>query len=150
MNGCIYVILHSFLSDMTRKLIHPMITIENAAKEKQFSIMTKIALSPVVLVAGGAGFIGSHLCDCLIDDGYKVICIDNLYTGSLHNIEHLMQHPRFTFVNHDVTTPYTITELSLVSILHVRHLLCTIRKMLFTLRKLHFRYTEHVGISSQE
>lgn len=99
---------------MTRKLIHPMIPIENAAKEKQFSIMTKIALSPVVLVAGGAGFIGSHLCDCLIDDGYKVICIDNLYTGSLHNIEHLMQHPRFTFVNHDVTTPYTITELSLV------------------------------------
>lgn len=76
--------------------------------------MTQIVLSPVALVAGGAGFIGSHLCDRLIDDGYKVICIDNLYTGSLHNIEHLMSHPRFTFVNHDVTTPYDMTGLSLV------------------------------------
>ena len=76
--------------------------------------MTKIVLSPVALVVGGAGFIGSHLCDRLIDDGYKVICIDNLYTGSLHNIEHLMSHPRFTFVNHDVTIPYDMTGLSLI------------------------------------
>lgn len=76
--------------------------------------MTKIALSPIALVAGGAGFIGSHLCDRLIDDGYKVICLDNLYTGSLHNIEHLMSHPRFTFVNHDVMTPYDVSGLSLV------------------------------------
>ena len=76
--------------------------------------MTKIALSPIALVAGGAGFIGSHLCDRLIDDGYKVICLDNLYTGSLHNIEHLMSHPRFTFVNHDVMTPYDVPGLSLV------------------------------------
>ena len=91
-----------------------MITRENTVKEKQFSIMTKIALSPIALVAGGAGFIGSHLCDRLIDDGYKVICIDNLYTGSLHNIEHLMLHPLFTFVNHDVTEPYDIPGLSLV------------------------------------
>lgn len=71
--------------------------------------MTQIVLSPVALVAGGAGFIGSHLCDRLIDDGHKVICIDNLYTGSLHNIEHLMSHPRFTFVNHDLTKPYDMT-----------------------------------------
>ncbi len=76
--------------------------------------MTQLALNPVALVAGGAGFIGSHLCDRLIDDGYKVICIDNLYTGSLHNIEHLMSHPRFTFVNHDVTAPYDMTGLSLI------------------------------------
>lgn len=76
--------------------------------------MTQIVLSPVALVAGGAGFIGSHLCSRLIDDGYKVICIDNLYTGSLHNIEHLMSHPRFTFVNQDVTTPYDMTGVSLV------------------------------------
>jgi UDP-glucuronate decarboxylase len=76
--------------------------------------MTKIVLAPVVLVAGGAGFIGSHLCDRLIDDGYYVICIDNLYTGSLQNIQHLISHPRFTFVNHDVTTPYDASGLSLV------------------------------------
>lgn len=76
--------------------------------------MINIKIPPVALVAGGAGFIGSHLCDRLIDDGYKVICIDNLYTGSLHNIKHLMSHPRFTFVNHDVTTPYDMTGLSKV------------------------------------
>lgn len=87
---------------------------ENTAKEKQQIIMTQIAFNPVALVAGGAGFIGSLLCDCLIDDGYKVVCIDNLYTGSLHNIEHLISHPRFTFVNHDVTKAYDMTGLSLV------------------------------------
>lgn len=59
-----------------------------------------------VLVTGGAGFIGSHLCDRLIADGHEVICLDNLFTGSRKNIEHLLPHPRFTFIEHDVQKPF--------------------------------------------
>lgn len=58
-----------------------------------------------ILVTGGAGFLGSHLCDRLIADGHEVICVDNLFTGSKRNIVHLLQHPRFEFVRHDVTFP---------------------------------------------
>lgn len=76
--------------------------------------MINNTLSPIALVAGGAGFIGSHLCDRLIADGYKVVCLDNLYTGSLCNIEHLMSHPRFTFVYHDVIEPYDMLGLSVI------------------------------------
>ncbi len=54
------------------------------------------------VVTGGAGFVGSHLCDALLAKGYQVICIDNLDTGSLQNIEHI-DSPEFTFVNHDIT-----------------------------------------------
>lgn len=58
------------------------------------------------LVAGGAGFVGSHLCDRLISEGYHVICLDNLYTGSLSNIAHLQGNPLFEFVEQDVITPF--------------------------------------------
>lgn len=58
-----------------------------------------------VLVTGGAGFIGSHLIDRLIERGDEVICADNLFTGSKRNIEHLIGHPRFEFLRHDVTFP---------------------------------------------
>lgn len=61
-----------------------------------------------VLVTGGAGFLGSHLCDRLIRDGHDVICADNLFTGSKRNIEHLFGHPRFEFIRHDVTFPLYI------------------------------------------
>ena len=56
-----------------------------------------------VLITGGAGFLGSHLCDRYINEGWKVICIDNLITGSLDNIEHLIGNPNFEFVKYDVT-----------------------------------------------
>lgn len=59
-----------------------------------------------VLVTGGAGFVGSHLCDRLIQDGHEVICLDNLFTGSKKNIEHLLMHERFSFVKHDVQLPF--------------------------------------------
>ena len=55
------------------------------------------------LVAGGAGFLGSHLCDRLIDDGHEVLCVDNFYANDKSNIEHLMGHPRFELLRHDVT-----------------------------------------------
>lgn len=59
-----------------------------------------------VLVSGGAGFIGSHLCTRLINDGHKVICLDNLFTGSKENIAHLEGNSRFEFVQFDVENPY--------------------------------------------
>jgi UDP-glucuronate decarboxylase len=59
-----------------------------------------------VLVTGGAGFLGSHLCDKLIASGASVICLDNLQTGSLENIAHLRSNPSFEFVEHDVVEPY--------------------------------------------
>src|SRR5262245_66366358 len=58
-----------------------------------------------ILVTGGAGFLGSHLCDRLIDDGHDVICVDNFFTGTKRNIEHLIGHPRFELLRHDVTFP---------------------------------------------
>ena len=59
-----------------------------------------------VLVTGGAGFVGSHLCDRLIKDGHEVICLDNLFTGSRDNIAHLSANPNFTFIERDVQLPF--------------------------------------------
>jgi UDP-glucuronate decarboxylase len=58
-----------------------------------------------VLVTGGAGFLGSHLIDRLLDRGDEVVCVDNLFTGMKRNVEHLHAHPRFEFMRHDVTFP---------------------------------------------
>jgi UDP-glucuronate decarboxylase len=55
------------------------------------------------LVTGGAGFLGSHLVDRLLSDGHEVLCVDNLFTGTKHNIEHLHANPRFEFLRHDIT-----------------------------------------------
>ena len=59
-----------------------------------------------ILVTGGAGFIGSHLCSRLIDEGNEVLCLDNFFTGSKRNIVHLMGNPRFELIRHDVTQPF--------------------------------------------
>ena len=58
-----------------------------------------------VLVTGGAGFLGSHLCDRLLSDGYSVICVDNYYSSTKENIAHLLDNPRFEVIRHDVTFP---------------------------------------------
>ena len=60
---------------------------------------------PRALVTGGAGFIGGHLCTRLIRDGYRVVCMDNLRTGTLENVAHLVDEPGFEYVDHDVTLP---------------------------------------------
>jgi dTDP-glucose 4,6-dehydratase len=64
---------------------------------------------PAAVVTGGAGFLGSHLCDYLIDKGFRVICVDNLDTGSLQNVEHL-RGDSFLFINHDLTQHLELEE----------------------------------------
>jgi UDP-glucuronate decarboxylase len=58
-----------------------------------------------ILVTGGAGFLGSHLCDRLLEQGHEVLCVDNLFTGRKQNIYHLVNNPRFEFMRHDITFP---------------------------------------------
>lgn len=58
-----------------------------------------------ILVTGGAGFLGSHLCDQLLQQGHDVLCADNFYTGTKSNVAHLIDHPRFELIRHDVTFP---------------------------------------------
>lgn len=70
-----------------------------------------------VLITGGAGFLGSHLCDRFLADGYDVVCMDNLITGSTENIAHLVGHPRFRFIHHDVTN-YIFIDGAVDAILH--------------------------------
>ena len=59
-----------------------------------------------ILVTGGAGFLGSHLCDRLLKEGHEVVCLDNLFTGRKRNIAHLIDNPSFEFVRHDVIDPF--------------------------------------------
>ena len=61
-----------------------------------------------VLVSGGAGFIGSHLCERLLELGYQVLCIDNFFTGTRTNVEHLLDHKRFELLRHDITQPLSV------------------------------------------
>src|SRR5262245_40291153 len=55
------------------------------------------------LITGGAGFIGSHLCERFLERGHEVVCVDNIITGTLGNVEHLRNHPRFMFIRHDIS-----------------------------------------------
>ena len=62
-------------------------------------------LRPRILVTGGAGFLGSHLCERLLAEGASVLCVDNFFTGTRDNVEHLLPHPHFELMRHDVTFP---------------------------------------------
>lgn len=61
-----------------------------------------------ILITGGAGFLGSHLCERLLVDGHEVICMDNLFTGRKQNVQHLMSNPRFEFIRHDIIDPFKV------------------------------------------
>src|SRR5262252_850323 len=61
-----------------------------------------------ILVSGGSGFLGSHLCERLLGDGHEVVCLDNFFTGTRVNVEHLLDNHRFELVRHDVTEPLTL------------------------------------------
>ena len=69
---------------------------------------SRVVPRKTILITGGAGFLGSHLCDRLIAEGHDVICLDNFFTGSKQNVEHLISHPRFELLRHDVTFPLYI------------------------------------------
>jgi len=69
------------------------------------------------VVTGGAGFLGSHLCERLLAEGHRVTCVDNLITGKLENIQQLDDHPDFEFIRHDVTVPFEI-ESDVHNVLH--------------------------------
>ena len=79
-----------------------------------------------VLVTGGAGFIGTHLCRRLVADGCHVICLDNLYTGSVDNIKNLTEQPGFQFVEYDVTQPIILKSMKSIT-WPVRPVRCIIR-----------------------
>jgi len=72
------------------------------------STASRVTSRKTILITGGAGFLGSHLCDRLIAEGHDVICLDNFFTGSKQNVEHLISHPRFELLRHDVTFPLYI------------------------------------------
>ena len=76
------------------------------------NVLQAKSAAPRTLVTGGAGFLGSHLCDRLIAEGHEVLCVDTLLTGRMTNIQHLLDHPRFAFVLHDVTEPMDLADLT--------------------------------------
>ena len=82
-----------------------------------------------ILVTGGAGFLGSHLIDRLLSDGHEVLCVDNLFTGTKRNIEHLHANPRFELMRHDVTFPLyvEVDEIYNLACPHRRFTISTIR-----------------------
>ncbi len=71
-----------------------------------------------ILVTGGAGFLGSHLCERLLGEGHEVICLDNFFTGRKKNVRHLLQNPDFELIRHDITSP------TLLEVDRIYHLAC--------------------------
>src|SRR5579884_4280363 len=67
-----------------------------------------------ILVIGGAGFLGSHLCDALLREDHQVVCVDNFLTGTRDNIAHLASEPRFELIEHDICEPFDVGHLDYV------------------------------------
>ncbi len=108
-----------------------------------------------VIVTGGAGFIGSHLCDRLIKEA-NVICIDNFITSTVANIDHLLREPNFEFINHDITKPFDPLQFSELDRFKVRfqgiqeiyHLACPISKRHFDDFKIATVLTNSIGVKN--
>jgi UDP-glucuronate decarboxylase len=82
---------------------------ERSGQLSQGSLFVDRGRCPVrVLVTGGAGFLGSHLCERLLEDGHDVLCVDNFFTGRKENVIHLLDNPYFELARHDVTFPYYV------------------------------------------
>src|SRR3989338_1135006 len=106
-----------------------------------------------VLVTGGAGFIGSHLCERLLHDGTRVICIDNFVTSHRRNIEGLMPHPDFRFLRLDVNEPFDLENISELSdfklafrgVQEMYHLACPMSIKKFDQHKIQTLLSNSVG-----
>ncbi|WP_289048889.1 NAD-dependent epimerase/dehydratase family protein [uncultured Psychrobacter sp.] len=95
-----------------------------------------------ILIAGGAGFIGGRLCEHLLNTGHNIICIDSLCTGSLSNINHLLTHKRFTFINLDITKNISV---DFVKLDQIYHLACPASPEQYQKDPLHTIETNYVG-----
>lgn len=93
-----------------------------------------------ILVTGGAGFLGSHLCDRLIEQGHRVLCLDSLFTGSRNNIEDLAKHPNFTFIKHDVVDPINVDQLD-----EIYNLACPASPVHYQFNPIHTMKTSVMG-----
>lgn len=93
-----------------------------------------------ILVTGGAGFLGSHLCDRLIEQGHEIICLDSLFTGSQKNIESLLKHPSFTFIKHDVVDPIDFEKLD-----EIYNLACPASPVHYQFNPIHTMKTSVMG-----
>ncbi|WP_212524741.1 UDP-glucuronic acid decarboxylase family protein [Actibacterium sp. MT2.3-13A] len=93
------------------------------------------------IVTGGAGFLGSHLCDRLLEDGFRVICIDSLLTGSLDNIAHLVDRPDFQFIQHDIIQPLHLPG----RVDRIYNLACPASPAKYTLDPVHTFNTSVIG-----
>lgn len=107
-----------------------------------------------VLVSGGAGFIGSHLCEALLNEGANVICLDNFITSQESNIDHLLRHPSFEFIKHDATLPFdpeAYPELArfrvkFQGIQEIYNLACPTSPKKFELYRMQTLYTNSVAV----
>lgn len=93
-----------------------------------------------ILVTGGAGFLGSHLCDRLIEQGHQVLCLDSLFTGSRKNVEQLAKHPNFTFIKHDVIDPINVDRLN-----EIYNLACPASPVHYQFNPIHTMKTSVIG-----
>ena len=93
-----------------------------------------------ILVTGGAGFLGSHLCDRLIEQGHHVMCLDSLFTGNRKNVEGLLKHPNFTFIKHDVVDPINVQQID-----EIYNLACPASPVHYQFNPIHTMKTSVLG-----